>query len=249
MERKLFKKLIVTALCAATITCAGIAGAGLVNAFSSQPITASAAEEVTERKDVKITKIDNENGTATCVHFDLEGRSGNGLNANNKKAVGNYIYYNRETCFKAKFDVHMRSNMFWFYPKEGTTLAVGDTLTFVKGLHFPVVTDDNTAYKTYKDYLGETTVWEYTESGWVNKTEADKAKEQKVTITGLGDGVGNGETFKTDQIEVSNNQNYVDVQKWIEVKGYILLNGEPYNNGSIHMMSRNFTFILRKILP
>lgn len=134
MERKLFKKLIVTALCAATITCAGIAGAGLVNAFSSQPITASAAEEVAERKDVKITKIDNENGTATCVHFDLEGRTGNGLNANNKKAVGNYIYYNRETCFKAKFDVHMRSNMFWFYPKAGTTLAVGDTLTFVKGL-------------------------------------------------------------------------------------------------------------------
>ena len=241
MERKLFKKLIVTALCAATITCAGIAGAGLVNAFSSQPITASAAEEVTERKDVKITKIDNENGTATCVHFDLEGRTGNGLNANNKKAVGNYIYYNRETCFKAKFDVHMRSNMFWFYPKTGTTLAVGDTLTFVKGLHFPVVTDDQTSYKTYKDYLGETTVWEYTESGWVNKTEADKAKEQKVTVTGLGDGVGNGETFKTNYNTNGNNDmNYTFVQKWIEAKGYLLLNGEPYNNGDIHCMSGNF---------
>ena len=242
MERKLFKKLIVTALCAATITCAGIAGAGLVNAFSSQPITASAAEEVAERKDVKITKIDNENGTATCVHFDLDAsRTGNGLNVNNKKAVGNYIYYNRETCFKAKFDVHMRSNMFWFYPKEGTTLAVGDTLTFVKGLHFPVVTDDNTAYKTYKDYLGETTVWEYTESGWVNKTEADKAKEQKVTITGLGDGVGNGETFKTNYNTNGNNDmNYTFVQKWIEAKGYLLLNGEPYNNGDIHCMSGNF---------
>ena len=241
MERKLFKKLIVTALCAATITCAGIAGAGLVNAFSSQPITASAAEEVAERKDVKITKIDNENGTATCVHFDLEGRSGNGLNANNKKAVGNYIYYNRETCFKAKFDVHMRSNMFWFYPKAGTTLAVGDTLTFVKGLHFPVVTDDQTSYKTYKDYLGETTVWEYTESGWVNKTEADKAKEQKVTITGLGGGVGNGETFKTNYNTNGNNDmNYTFVQKWIEAKGYLLLNGEPYNNGDIHCMSGNF---------
>ncbi len=241
MERKLFKKLIVTALCAATITCAGIAGAGLVNAFSSQPITASAAEEVAERKDVKITKIDNENGTATCVHFDLEGRTGNGLNANNKKAVGNYIYYNRETCFKAKFDVHMRSNMFWFYPKEGTTLAVGDTLTFVKGLHFPVVTDDQTSYKTYKDYLGETTVWEYTESGWVNKTEADKAKEQKVTITGLGGGVGNGETFKTNYNTNGNNDmNYTFVQKWIEAKGYLLLNGEPYNNGDIHCMSGNF---------
>ena len=241
MERKLFKKLIVTALCAATITCAGIAGAGLVNAFSSQPITASAAEEVAERKDVKITKIDNENGTATCVHFDLEGRSGNGLNVNNKKAVGNYIYYNRETCFKAKFDVHMRSNMFWFYPKEGTTLAVGDTLTFVKGLRFPVVTTDGTAYKTYKDYLGETTVWEYTESGWVNKTEADKAKEQKVTVTGLGDGVGNGETFKTNYNTNGNNDmNYTFVQKWIEAKGYLLLNGEPYNNGDIHCMSGNF---------
>ena len=241
MERKLFKKLIVTALCAATITCAGIAGAGLVNAFSSQPITASAAEEVAERKDVKITKIDNENGTATCVHFDLEGRSGNGLNANNKRAVGNYIYYNRETCFKAKFDVHMRSNMFWFYPKAGTTLAVGDTLTFVKGLHFPIVTDDQTSYKTYKDYLGETTVWEYTESGWVNKTEADKAKEQKVTITGLGGGVGNGETFKTNYNTNGNNDmNYTFVQKWIEAKGYLLLNGEPYNNGDIHCMSGNF---------
>lgn len=242
MERKLFKKLIVTALCAATITCAGIAGAGLVNAFSSQPITASAAEEVAERKDVKITKIDNENGTATCVHFDLDAsRTGNGLNVNNKKAVGNYIYYNRETCFKAKFDVHMRSNMFWFYPKEGTTLAVGDTLTFVKGLRFPVVTTDGAAYKTYKDYLGETTVWEYTESGWVNKTEADKAKEQKVTITGLGGGVGNGETFKTNYNTNGNNDmNYTFVQKWIEAKGYLLLNGEPYNNGDIHCMSGNF---------
>lgn len=241
MERKLFKKLIVTALCAATITCAGIAGAGLVNAFSSQPITASAAEEVAERKDVKITKIDNENGTATCVHFDLEGRSGNGLNANNKRAVGNYIYYNRETCFKAKFDVHMRSNMFWFYPKEGTTLAVGDTLTFVKGLRFPVVTTDGTAYKTYKDYLGETTVWEYTESGWVNKTEENKKTEQQVTITGLGGGVGNGETFKTNYNTNGNNDmNYTFVQKWIEAKGYLLLNGEPYNNGDIHCMSGNF---------
>lgn len=241
MERKLFKKLIVTALCAATITCAGIAGAGLVNAFSSQPITASAAEEVAERKDVKITKIDNENGTATCVHFDLEGRSGNGLNANNKRAVGNYIYYNRETCFKAKFDVHMRSNMFWFYPKEGTTLAVGDTLTFVKGLRFPVVTTDGAAYKTYKDYLGETTVWEYTESGWVNKTEENKKTEQQVTITGLGSGVGNGETFKTNYNTNGNNDmNYTFVQKWIEAKGYLLLNGEPYNNGDIHCMSGNF---------
>ena len=242
MERKLFKKLIVTALCAATITCAGIAGAGLVNAFSSQPITASAAEEVAERKDVKITKIDNENGTATCVHFDLDAsRTGNGLNVNNKKAVGNYIYYNRETCFKAKFDVHMRSNMFWFYPKEGTTLAVGDTLTFVKGLRFPVVTTDGTAYKTYKDYLGETTVWEYTEAGWVNKTEENKKTEQQVTITGLGGGVGNGETFKTNYNTNGNNDmNYTFVQKWIEAKGYLLLNGEPYNNGDIHCMSGNF---------
>ena len=218
----------------------GIVGAGLINAFRA-PVTANAAEEVAERKDVKITKIDNENGTATCVHFDLEGRSGNGLNANNKKAVGNYIYYNRETCFKAKFDVHMRSNMFWFYPKAGTTLAVGDTLTFVKGLHFPVVTDDNTAYKTYKDYLGETTVWEYTESGWVNKTEENKKTEQQVTITGLGDGVGNGETFKTNYNTNGNNDmNYTFVQKWIEAKGYLLLNGEPYNNGDVHCMSGNF---------
>lgn len=241
MERKLFKKLIVTALCAATITCAGIAGAGLVNAFSSQPITASAAEEVTERKDVKITKIDNEYGTQTCVHFNLEGRGGNGTNVNNLTGVGDYIYYNRESCLNAKFDVHMRSDMFWFYPKAGTTLAVGDTLTFVKGLHFPVVTNDGEAVASYQDYLGETVVFEYTESGWVNKTEADKAKEQKVTVTGLGDGVGNGETFKTNYNTNGNNDmNYTFVQKWIEAKGYLLLNGEPYNNGDIHCMSGNF---------
>lgn len=241
MERKLFKKLIVTALCAATITCAGIAGAGLVNAFSSQPITASAAEEVTERKDVKITKIDNEYGTQTCVHFNLEGRGGNGTNVNNLTGVGDYIYYNRESCLNAKFDVHMRSDMFWFYPKAGTTLAVGDTLTFVKGLHFPVVTNDGEAVTSYKDYLGETTVWEYTESGWVNKTEENKKTEQQVTITGLGGGVGNGETFKTNYNTNGNNDmNYTFVQKWIEVKGYLLLNGEPYNNGDIHCMSGNF---------
>ena len=241
MERKLFKKLIVTALCAATITCAGIAGAGLVNAFSSQPITASAAEEVAERKDVKITKIDNENDTQTCVHFNLEGRGGNGLNVNNLTGVGDYIYYNRESCLNAKFDVHMRSNMFWFYPKAGTTLAVGDTLTFVKGLHFPVVTNDGEAVASYQDYLGETVVFEYTESGWVNKTEENKKTEQQVTITGLGDGVGNGETFKTNYNTNGNNDmNYTFVQKWIEAKGYLLLNGEPYNNGDIHCMSGNF---------
>ena len=241
MERKLFKKLIVTALCAATITCAGIAGAGLVNAFSSQPITASAAEEVAERKDVKITKIDNENDTQTCVHFNLEGRGGNGLNVNNLTGVGDYIYYNRESCLNAKFDVHMRSNMFWFDPKAGTTLAVGDTLTFVKGLHFPVVTNDGEAVASYQDYLGETVVFEYTESGWVNKTEENKKTEQQVTITGLGDGVGNGETFKTNYNTNGNNDmNYTFVQKWIEAKGYLLLNGEPYNNGDIHCMSGNF---------
>lgn len=241
MERKLFKKLIVTALCAATITCAGIAGAGLVNAFSSQPITASAAEEVTERKDVKITKIDNEYGTQTCVHFNLEGRGGNGTNVNNLTGVGDYIYYNRESCLNAKFDVHMRSDMFWFYPKAGTTLAVGDTLTFVKGLHFPIVTNDGEAVASYQDYLGETTVWEYTESGWVNKTEENKKTEQQVTITGLGGGVGNGETFKTNYNTNGNNDmNYTFVQKWIEAKGYLLLNGEPYNNGDVHCMSGNF---------
>lgn len=241
MERKLFKKLIVTALCAATITCAGIAGAGLVNAFSSQPITASAAEEVTERKDVKITKIDNEYDTQTCVHFNLEGRGGNGTNVNNLTGVGDYIYYNRESCLNAKFNVHMRSDMFWFYPKAGTTLAVGDTITFVKGLHFPVVTNDGEAVASYQDYLGETTVWEYTESGWVNKTEENKKTEQQVTITGLGGGVGNGETFKTNYNTNGNNDmNYTFVQKWIEAKGYLLLNGEPYNNGDIHCMSGNF---------
>lgn len=241
MERKLFKKLIVTALCAATITCAGIAGAGLVNAFSSQPITASAAEEVTERKDVKITKIDNEYSTQTCVHFNLEGRGGNGTNVNNLTGVGDYIYYNRESCLNAKFDVHMRSDMFWFYPKAGTTLAVGDTLTFVKGLHFPIVTNDGEAVASYQDYLGETTVWEYTEAGWVNKTEENKKTEQQVTITGLGGGVGNGETFKTNYNTNGNNDmNYTFVQKWIEAKGYLLLNGEPYNNGDIHCMSGNF---------
>ena len=241
MERKIFKKLVVSALCAAAITSFGIVGAGLVNAFSSQPITASAAEEVAERKDVKITKIDNEYGTQTCVHFNLEGRGGNGTNVNNLTGVGDYIYYNRESCLNAKFDVHMRSNMFWFYPKAGTTLAVGDTLTFVKGLHFPVVTNDGEAVASYQDYLGETVVFEYTESGWVNKTEADKAKEQKVTITGLGDGVGNGETFKTNYNTNGNNDmNYTFVQKWIEAKGYLLLNGEPYNNGDIHCMSGNF---------
>ena len=241
MERKLFKKLIVTALCAATITSAGIAGAGLVNAFSSQPITASAAEEVAERKDVKVTKIDREYSTAACVHFDFGTRAGDGTNVNNLDVVGDYIYYNRESCKNAKFDIHMRSDMFWFYPKAGTTLAVGDTLTFVKGLHFPVVTKDGEAVASYKDYLGETVVFEYTESGWVNKTEADKAKEQAVNIIGLGEGVGNGETFKTDYDKKGNNDmNYTFVQKWIEVKGYLLLNGEPYNNGDIHCMSGNF---------
>ncbi len=241
MESKTFKKIIVTALSAAMITSAGVAGAGLVDAFSANSVTASAAEEVTERKDVKVTKVDQAYSTAACFYFDLESsRQGNGTNVNNEAAVGDYIYYNRESCKNAKFDVHMRSNMFWFYAKTGTTLAVGDTITFVKGLHFPVVTNDGVAVSSYQDYLGETVVFEYTESGWVNKTEADKEKEQKVTVTGLGNGVGNGETFKTNQVTTTNVQNYVNVQNWIEVKGYLLLNGEPYNNGGIHMMSGNF---------
>lgn len=239
MESKIFKKLVVSALCAAAITSFGIVGAGLINAFRA-PVTANAAEEVAERKDVKVTKIDQEYSTAACVHFDFGTRAGDGTNVNNLDVVGDYIYYNRESCKNAKFDIHMRSDMFWFYPKAGTTLAVGDTLTFVKGLHFPVVTKDGEAVQSYKDYLGETVVFEYTEAGWVNKTEADKAKEQAVTITGLGEGVGKGETFKTNQKTTTNVQNYVNVQKWIEVKGYLLLNGEPYNNGDVHMMSGNF---------
>ena len=224
MESKIFKKLVVSALCAAAITSFGIVGAGFVNAFRA-PVTANAAEEVAERKDVKVTKIDQEYSTAACVHFDFGTRAGDGTNVNNLDVVGDYIYYNRESCKNAKFDIHMRSDMFWFYPKAGTTLAVGDTLTFVKGLHFPVVTKDGEAVQSYKDYLGETVVFEYTEAGWVNKTEADKAKEQQVTVTGLGKGVGNGETFKTNQKTTTNVQNYVNVQKWIEVKGYLLLNG------------------------
>ena len=246
MERKLFKKLIVTALCAATITCAGIAGAGLVNAFSSQPITASAAEEVAERKDVKLVKIDQGYSTAACVYFDLDAsRNGNGLNVNNLDAVGDYIYYNRESCKNAKFDVHMRSGMLFFYTKAGTTLQVGDTITFVKGLHFPVVTNDGEAVASYRDYLGETVVIEYTEAGWVNKTEADKAKEQQVIVTALSEGASkgsiNGETFKTNyDTKGDNNMNYTWVTDWVEIKGYLLLNGEPYNNGDIHCMSGNF---------
>ena len=240
MESKIFKKLVVSALCAAAITSFGIAGAGLVNAFRA-PVTANAAEEVAERKDVKITTVDQPDGMLARVRFDLDGsRTGNGTFVAKKAAVGNYIYYNRTVCKNKNIDVHMRSNEFWIYPQSGTTLAVGDTLTFVKGLHFPVVTNDGEAVASYRDYLGDTVVYEYTEAGWVNKTDADKAKEQAVTITGLGKGVGNGETFKTNQKTTTNVQNYVNVQKWIEVKGYLLLNGEPYNNGDIHMMSGNF---------
>lgn len=241
MERKTFRKIIVTALSAVMIASAGVAGAGLVDAFSANTVTASAAEEVTERKDVKLSKLSTEGNTLLTVHFDLDpSRNGNGTNVNNEAAVGDYIYYNRQSCKNAFFDIHMRSGMFWFYAKAGTSLKVGDTVTFVKGLHFPVVTNDGVAVSSYQDYLGDTFVLEYTESGWVNKTEADKAKEQKVTVTGLGSGICNGETFKTDQKTTTNVQNYVNVQNWIEVKGYLLLNNEPYNNGSIHMMSGNF---------
>lgn len=244
MESKIFKKLVVSALCAAAITSFGIAGAGLVNAYRA-PVTANAAEEVAERKDVKVTKIDREYNTAACVHFDFGTRAGDGTNVNNLDVVGDYIYYNRESCKNAKFDIHMRSDMFWFYPKAGTTLAVGDTLTFVKGLHFPVVTKDGEAVQSYKDYLGETVVFEYTEAGWVNKTEADKAKEQQVIVTALSEGASkgsiNGETFKTNyDTKGDNNMNYTWVTDWVEIKGYLLLNGEPYNNGDIHCMSGNF---------
>ena len=244
MESKIFKKLVVSALCAAAITSFGIVGAGLINAFRA-PVTANAAEEVAERKDVKVTKIDQEYSTAACVHFDFGTRAGDGTNVNNLDVVGDYIYYNRESCKNAKFDIHMRSDMFWFYPKAGTTLAVGDTLTFVKGLHFPVVTKDGEAVQSYKDYLGETVVFEYTEAGWVNKTEADKAKEQQVIVTALSEGASkgsiNGETFKTNyDTKGDNNMNYTWVTDWVEIKGYLLLNGEPYNNGDIHCMSGNF---------
>ena len=244
MESKIFKKFVVSALCAAAITSFGIVGAGLVNAFRA-PVTANAAEEVAERKDVKVTKIDREYGTAACVHLDLDAsRIGNENNVNNEAAVGDYIYYNRESCKNAKFDVHMRSAMLWFYPKAGTTLAVGDTLTFVKGLHVPLVTEVGQGIN-YKDYLGETVVFEYTEAGWVNKTEADKAKEQQVIVTALSEGASkgsiNGETFKTNyDTKGDNNMNYTWVTDWVEIKGYLLLNGEPYNNGDIHCMSGNF---------
>ena len=239
MESKLFKKLIVSALCAATITSAGIAGAGLVNAFSANTVTASAAEEVTERKDVKITNVNQEGGTAARFYFGFDvNRTANITNVNNITGVGDYIYYNRESCLNAKFDVHMFSGDFYFYarPQEGITLTVGDTITLVKGLHFPY---DSTT--TFRDYLGETVVFEYTESGWVNKTAIDKEKEQKVNVTGHNSSIGSGEAIKTDYDKKGdNNMNYTWVCEWAEVKGYLLLNGEPYNNGDIHCMSGNF---------
>lgn len=78
MESKIFKKLVVSALCAAAITSFGIVGAGLVNAFRA-PVTANAAEEVAERKDVKITTVDQPDGMLARVRFDLDGsRTGNG---------------------------------------------------------------------------------------------------------------------------------------------------------------------------
>ncbi len=245
MESKIFKKLVVSALCAAAITSFGIVGAGLINAFRA-PVTANAAEEVAERKDVKITTVDQPDGMLARVRFDLDGsRTGNGTFVAKKAAVGNYIYYNRTVCKNKNIDVHMRSNEFWIYPQSGTTLAVGDTLTFVKGLHFPVVTNDGEAVASYRDYLGDTVVYEYTEAGWVNKTEADKAKEQQVIVTALSEGASkgsiNGETFKTNyDTKGDNNMNYTWVTDWVEIKGYLLLNGEPYNNGDIHCMSGNF---------
>ena len=197
---------------------------------------------VTERTDVKYVKADQTDGTAIKVYFDLGSeRTGNGTNVNNLDGVGNYIYYNGKTCLNSCFDVHMRSNMFYFYAKAGTTLTAGDEITFVKSLHFPVVTDDGVAVTEYKDYLSETVVLKYTESGWVNQTELNKAAEQQVTVTGLGVAVGNGETFKTNDTLTTNEQNYTNTEDWAEVKGYILYNGAAVGSQfDVHMMSGNF---------
>jgi bacterial surface proteins containing Ig-like domains len=246
---KNIKKVVAAVLGTAMLSSVCVTAGGAFTAFSDAkvPVTAG-AEEATERKDVKITKVNRENNTALCVYFDLEGRTGNGTNVNNADEVGDYLFYNRKSCKNAFFDVHMRSNMFWFYAKAGTTLEEGDTVTFRKGLHFPVVTNDGVAATEYKDFLADTVVFEYTADGWVNKTEADKETEQKVNVTGLGGGVCNGETFKTDIVfpDGGDQHNYANVhQNWVETMDYILYNGEPFGSGaagnaSVNMMSGNF---------
>lgn len=261
------KKLLVAALSIAMVASIGVAGASaLSNAYDNATV-AVAEETATERSDVKVTKITQDSGTAACVYFDLEGRTGNGTNVSNKKKVGNYIYYNGE-MMRGKvvtddkgtpddpsddvtktqgiyFDVHMRSNMFWLYPQAGTTLKEGDTLTFQKGMSFPVVTNDGESYSEFKDTLGETVVYKWTGTEWVNQTELNKAAQPKIKVTEIAAGMGNGESLKTNLNgqfpDSGNDHNYARSEDWVEVAGYILYNGEVLGSQfDVHMMSGNF---------
>lgn len=243
---KKLKKLLIASLSVAMIASVGAAGIALLPDWNAD-VTAVAEE--TERKDVKAVSITRNDGVGAVaiIAFDFETRNGNGTFVNNLDEVGNYIYYNRQSCKDAFFDVHMRGKELWVGCRTGTTISEGDTITFQKGLHFPVVTNDGEAVTSYKDYLGETVVFEYTADGWVNKTEADKASEQQVNVTGIQNPTavaGNAQLLNTDIkfTDSGNDHNYMDVQNWVEVKGYILYNGETTlpSGVSIRMLSGNF---------
>lgn len=243
------KKLLVAALSIAMVASIGVAGASAISNAYDNATVAIAEETATERSDIKVTKITQEYSTVACVYFDLEGRTGNGTAITNGTEIGDYIFYNKEKVSKNSvgcyFDIHMRSNMLWFYAQAGTTLTEGDTIMFQKGLHFPVVTNDGEAIASYKDYLGETVVLKWTGTEWVNQTELNKEAEPKVKVTEIAAGMGNGESLKTNLNgqfpDSGNDHNYTNSEDWVEVAGYILYNGEVLGSQfDVHMMSGNF---------
>lgn len=249
---KKLKKLLVATLSVAMIASVGAAGIALLPDVNTG-VTAVAEE--TERKDVKAVSITRNDGVGAVaiVAFDFDTRAGNGTFINKLDGVGEYIYYNRKSCKDALVDVHMRGKELWVGCRAGTSISEGDTLTFQKGLHFPVVTNDGEEVTSYKDYLGETVVFEYTADGWVNKTAADKKAEPEVHVTGIAGATavaGNNEFLYTDMKfpDSGNDHNYMDVDTWVEVSGYILYNGGDLPAGA-HLRMMGGTFRIEGFNP
>lgn len=128
--------------------------------------TVSAADE---RMDVKVTKHDKSNGFLT-IYTDLTGRTGNGTSIENYEEVKPFILFNDQEVNNTEnvFDIHMRSNMLWFYTNTGKSVKTGDTIELREGLHFPVVISDSERTTEFKDYLGESYKVRLSSSGdWV----------------------------------------------------------------------------------
>ena len=169
-------------------------------AFAADGETTPPAQTIT--RNVKVTKVETENFTENetvtdpetnestqqqvqktriNVTFDLPEVTT--VNGSPKGGVGSKMYYNYEVANKkientARFKFNVKNyNVMQLTCVTQEAPVVGDKLMIPKDMP---ITTEAIATSPYVGYVGDTTVWENTAEGWVNKTEIQKASEPKL---------------------------------------------------------------------